>query len=446
METRMQVVEMPVESVIPYDNNPRINDEAVDAVAESIRNYGWQQPIVVDKDNVIIVGHTRRLAALKLGLATVPVVVASGLTPEQVRAYRIDDNKTGEIATWDFAKLQAEMEGLQEDGYDLSSMAFSETELSRILEDAESSSGEGGGGDTDDVQGETEPDEVPEVSDDDRFDSKPGTLYRLGDHLLVCGDCREGGDMQLLMKGDGEEPVSLWLSDPPYNVDYAGRSGIKHDENFSNALRNTDMKIANDNMSEEEFQEFLSRAFCNCAAYMKPGASFYLFHAASCSHNFRQALVSNGMNISTMIVWAKNHFTLGWGHYLQKFEPCWYGWKPGAASKWNGAHDATTTTIQQWDIVQAAPDHPTPKPVDMLKFFIKNSSDRNDIVLDTFGGSGSTLIACEQTGRICRMMEIMPKYADVIRRRWAQFVYGKKCDWKAMTPAVESIEAMEVEK
>lgn len=442
MDGKMNVVEMPIESVIPYDNNPRINDEAVDAVAESIRNYGWQQPIVVDRDNVIIVGHTRRLAAMKLGLATVPVVVASGLTPEQVRAYRIDDNKTGEIATWDFARLQAEMEGLQEDGYDLSSMAFSEAELSRILENSES--GDGGEAE-EDAEGETGADEIPDVPDDEKYDSRRGTLYRLGDHLLVCGDCCEGAEIQLLMKGDGEEPVSLWLSDPPYNVAYSGRSGIRHDENFSKAVRNSDLKIANDDMSERDFQEFLKRAFCNCAAYMARGASFYLFHATSCAHNFRQALLDNGLEISTSITWAKNHFALGWGHYLQKTEPCWYGWKPGAASKWNGAHDATTTTLQQWDIVQAAKDHPTPKPVDMLKFFIKNSSDRNDIVLDTFGGSGSTLIACEQTGRICRMMEIMPKYADVIRRRWAQFVYGKKCDWKAMTPAVESIDVMEVE-
>lgn len=438
MEEKMEVKWVDVDSVVPYENNPRINEEAVDAVASSIKNYGWQQPIVVDGENVIIVGHTRRLAAIRLGMRKVPVVVAD-LPPEKVRAYRIDDNKTGEIATWDFAKLQAEMFGLRDDGYDISSMAFGEEELSRLLESEDDVD------DGEDKEGETEPDDAPDPEEKDQYASEPGTLYRLGEHLLFCGDCTEGGDLQRLLLGDGEEPVDLWLSDPPYNVEYSGRSGIPHDENFSKSRRNSDLKIANDHMKEDDFRVFIRRAFENCAAYMKPGASFYLYHASTCAHVFRDALVACGMNISCQLIWAKNHFSLGWGHYLQKHEPCWYGWKEGGPSKWFGAHDATTTTVQQWNIVNAAPDHPTPKPVDMLKFFIRNSSERNDIVLDTFGGSGSTLIACEQTGRTCRMMEIMPKYCDVIRRRWAEFTHGKGCDWMSLTPAVEENVKKEVE-
>ena len=434
MADKMKILEMKIEDVVPYDNNPRLNEDAVDAVAESITNYGFKVPIVVDKDNVIICGHTRRLAALKLGLKVVPVIVAADLPPEKVKAFRLDDNKTAEIATWDFAKLQQELFDLKEDGYDMDTLAFGEDELARLMEEAEKEEAK----DDPDEEGETEPDAGAEVSENE-YDSVNGGIYQLGDHRLVCGDCCEGLDIAKLLEKDGETPVRMWLTDPPYNVGYVGRANKSDEDKWSKAVRNKDLTIANDNMSEDQFAEFIGKAFQNCIAFMEPGASYYIFHAHTIAHIIRKALLDNDTNISNQLIWVKNHFALGWGCYLMKHEPIYFGWKNGAPHRWFGAHDATTTTFQQWDIVQSSKTHPTTKPVDMLKYFIKNSSEKGDIVLDTFGGSGSTLIACEQTGRVCRMMEILPKYCDAIRKRYAEFVHGEGCDWQSLTPKIGEV-------
>lgn len=432
---------VPIDSIIPYDNNPRLNEEAVDTVADSITNYGFKNPIIVDAQNVIICGHTRRLAAMKLGLKEVPVIVARDLSPEKVKAFRLDDNKTAEMATWDFAKLQEELFDLKDSDYDVSSLAFGQDELDRLLkgQDEVSQSDDSSDSSSSDDQG-VEYNEESSSSSGAVYDSVKGGIYKLGDHRLVCGDCCEGLDIAKLLEGDGETPVDLWLTDPPYNVNYVGRANKSADGKKSKAIRNTSLTLANDNMAEKDFEVFISKSFQNCISFLEKGASYYIFHAHTVAHILRQVLLDNDTNLSNQLIWCKNHFALGWGSYLMKHEPIYFGWKNGAKHRWFGEHNNSTTTCQKWKIVQSSNLHPSMKPVDMLEFFIRNSSEKGDIVLDTFGGSGSTLIACENTGRICRMMELMPKYCDAIRKRWAEQVHGEGCKWQELTPKTGMVE------
>ena len=401
----MQIINMKVSEIHPYEKNPRFNDGAVDAVAASIKEFGFKNPIIVDKDNVIIAGHTRMLAAKKLGLTEVPVVVASDLTPEQVQAFRIADNKTGEIAEWNYDLLPLEIKELQEANFDLSLLGFDTEELERLLN-----------GNADDTvsDGETEPDAVPDVPEEAA--SKRGEVYRLGDHLLMCGDSTNAADTAKLM---GEEKADLYLVDTPYNVALQGSNGLT---------------IQNDNMSDGQFREFLSGAFQCASSVLEPGAAFYIFHSDSESVNFRLAANANELEVHETLYWVKNSFVLGRFDYHYSSESLLYGWKPGAAHHWYS--DRCQCNLLHYDKPKCNADHPSPKPVEMLVYLVKNSSSRGQTVLDNFGGSGSTLIACEQTGRKCRMMELDEKYCDVIRRRWAEFVHGEGCDWQALTPAV----------
>ena len=270
----MNIVNMKITDIRPYEKNPRHNEGAVEAVARSIKEFGWQQPIVVDKDMVVIVGHTRLKAAEQLGLTEVPVVVADHLTPEQVQAYRIADNKTGEIAEWDFALLPMELKDLQNADFDLSVLGFDPDELDKLLN---------GDGEDTVTEGETEPDAVPEVPEDAA--SVPGTVYRLGKHRLLCGDATKAEDVARLM---GEEKANLWLTDPPYNVAYEGSNG---------------MTIENDNMEDTQFRAFLRDAFQCVHDRMEPGASFYIFHADSEGYNFRGACHDIGLKVRQCLIW-----------------------------------------------------------------------------------------------------------------------------------------------
>src|SRR5574344_695452 len=367
----MQIINMKISEIHPYEKNPRFNDGAVDAVAASIKEFGFKNPIIVDKDKVIIAGHTRMLAAKKLGLEEVPVVVASDLTPEQVQAFRIADNKTGEIAEWNYDLLPLEIKELQEANFDLSLLGFDTEELDRLLN-----------GNADDTvsDGETEPDAVPDVPEETA--SKRGEVYRLGDHLLMCGDSTNAADTAKLM---GEEKADLYLVDPPYNVALTGSNGLT---------------IQNDNMSDGQFREFLNGAFKCASSVLEQGAAFYI----------------------------------GRFYYHLQSESVLYGWKPGAPHHWYS--DRCQCTLLRFDKPKCNDVHPSMKTIEMLVYLVKNSSSRGQTVLDNFGGSGSTLIACEQTGRKCRMMELDEKYCDVIRRRWAEFVHGEGCDWQKLTPKV----------
>ena len=403
----MEIKNMKITDIRPYEKNPRVNDAAVEAVAKSIKEFGWQQPIVVDKDMVVIVGDTRLKSAKLLGLTEVPVVVADNLTPEQVQAYRIADNKTGEIAEWDYALLPMELKDLQNADFDLSVLGFDPDELDKLL------NGEEGDPVT---EGETEPDAVPEVPEDAA--SVPGTVYQLGKHRLLCGDATQAEDVARLM---GEEKANLWLTDPPYNVAYENSLG---------------QSIVNDNMEDSKFRKFLVDSFQCAVDVLLPGASYYIFHADTEGFNFRGACRDVGLKIRECLIWVKNALVLGRCDYHFRHEPCLYGWKDGAAHNWYS--DRCQTTVMEYHKPTSNTGHPTSKPVEMLVYLIKNSSKRGDIVLDTFGGSGSTLIACEQTGRVCRMMELDPKYCDVIRRRWAEFTAGEGCDWQELTPAINN--------
>ncbi len=402
----MNVSEVDIKLIKPYEHNPRFNDDAVDSVAKSIKEFGWRSPIVVDKDNIIIAGHTRWKAAKQLGLTTVPVHVADNLTPEQVQAYRIADNKTGEIAEWNYEMLPVEIRELQDANFDVSLLGFDTDELEKLLNGTDSDSIE---------DGETDPDAVPEAPEDPR--SKNGILYELGKHRLMCGDATSSVDVDSLM---GDDIANLWLTDPPYNVAYEGNHG---------------MTIENDDMSDSAFREFLRLAFEAAHNAMAPGSSFYIFHADSEGYNFRGACHDVGLQVRQCLIWKKNALVLGRQDFQWIHEPALYGWKDGAAHNWY--NDRSQTTVMEFNKPKHNDVHPTMKPIDLLIYLLKNSSQRDDIVLDTFGGSGSTLIACEQTGRKCRMMELDPKYCDVIRRRWAEFIHGEGCDWERLTPAIK---------
>ena len=412
----MQIQNVPITSVKPYEKNPRFNDDAVDAVAKSIKEFGWQQPIVTDKDMTVICGHTRLKAAERLGLTEVPVIIADNLTPEQVKAYRIADNKTGELAEWNYDLLPFEIKDLQDANFDLSLLGFDTDELDKLLN---------GDADKQVATGETSPDAVPEAPE--VAVSVRGEVYQLGEHRLMCGDSTSQDDTAKLM---GEDKAILYLVDPPYNVALQGSNGLT---------------IQNDDMPDADFRKFLNNAFKCASGVMEPGAVFYIFHSDSESANFRLAAKENDLDVHETLYWIKNSFVLGRFDYQYQSESALYGWKPGAAHQWYS--DRCQTNLLHFDKPKCNDAHPSMKPVEMLVYLVQNSSRHGEIVLDNFGGSGSTLIACEQTGRICRMMELDEHYCDVIRRRWAEFKYGEGCDWKRLTPAVtetpvETIEQM----
>ena len=402
----MQIQNVPITSVKPYEKNPRVNDDAVDAVAKSIKEFGWQQPIVVDSEMVVIAGHTRLKAAERLGLTEVPVIVADNLTPEQVKAYRIADNKTGELAEWNYNLLPFEIKDLQDANFDLSLLGFDTDELDKLLN---------GDADKQVATGETEPDAVPEAPE--VAVSVRGEVYQLGEHRLMCGDSTDAADTAKLM---GEDKAILYLVDPPYNVALQGSNGLT---------------IQNDDMPDADFRKFLNNAFKSASGIMEPGAVFYIFHSDSESANFRLAAKENDLEVHETLYWIKNSFVLGRFDYQYQSESALYGWKPGAAHQWYS--DRCQTNLLHFDKPKCNDAHPSMKPVEMLVYLVQNSSKHGEIVLDNFGGSGSTLIACEQTGRVCRMMELDEHYCDVIRRRWAEFKHGEGCDWKALTPAIQ---------
>ena len=401
METsKMKVVDVSVSEIVPYENNPRINEGAVEQLANIIATLGFRNPAVLNKDKVIIEGHTRLLAVKKLGWETMPCIIATDLTPEQEQALRIADNKIAEIAEWDEDKLKVELAALQEAGFDLSLLAFGDDELSDLL------GGEAG------THGETEPDSVPETPEVPV--STPGEVYQLGKHLLVCGDSTKPNDVRKVCK-EGE--ADMVLTDPPYGVNYhdaAGRS------------------IMNDALEDTQFREFLRAAFTGVEKNLKPGGVFYIFHADSEGYNFRGAVRDVGLKLSECLVWVKDSLVLGHADYQYRHEPILYGWKEGAPHKCYG--DRKLTTVLEYKKPKANKWHPNQKPVEMLTALVENSSKSGDVVYEPFGGSGSTLITCERTGRVCRTLELDPKYCDVIRKRWAEFVHGEGCDWQNLTP------------
>jgi len=375
-QKNMTIVMKNIAEIKPYENNPRHNESAIDAVASSIKEFGWKQPLVIDKDNVIVVGHTRWLAAKKLGLSEVPCLIASDLTDEQIAAYRLADNKTNELATWDFEKLKTELESISD--IDMSQFGFEELEAS-----------------LDDVK-DDDYDEKGAISETPY--SKKGDIFILGNHRLMVGDSTLKDDVDKLCE---DRSVDLVLTDPPYNVDYEGQDG---------------MKIQNDKQSDEDFYNFLLSAFKNMFEHTKPGGVIYCFHADTEGLNFRNAFKNAGFKLAECLIWVKNSLVLGRQDYQWRHEPCLYGWKEGAGHYF--VDDRTQDTILEYDKPRNNNLHPTQKNIELVSKLILNSSRKDEIILDLFGGSGTTLIAAEQLGRKTLMMELDEKYADVIVKRF----------------------------
>ena len=433
----MKVVQRPIDELKPYDKNPRQNDDAVSAVAESIREFGFRQPIVVDPDDVIICGHTRFRAAQQLELKKVPVHVATDLTPEQIRAYRIADNKTGELATWDMELLPIEIAELQDAGIDWSLLGFDADDLASLL-----------AGDAGVAEGLTDPDDVPEPPDDPI--TQPGDLWILGDHRLLCGDSSSEADLDRLLDGAA---IHLVNTDPPYNVKVeprsnnaiaAGNSSFKapekksggHHQKFDLArhpekakgthkkMRAKDRPLENDFVTDAAFDEMLLAWFGNISRVLVPGGSFYIWGGYANLGNYPAPLKSSGLYFSQGVVWDKQHPVLTRKDFMGAFEICFYGWREGAGHKFHGPTNATDL----WHLKKVNPQsmvHLTEKPVELAVRSIQYSSRPGENVLDLFGGSGSTLIGAEQTDRHAFLMEIDPAYCDVIVQRWEEFTGGK---------------------
>jgi DNA modification methylase len=417
----MDIVMRPLSTITPYPHNPRRNDHAVAAVAASIREFGFRQPIVVDEDNVIIVGNTRYKAALQLGLATVPVHVATGLTPAQRKAYRIADNKTGELADWDYDQLVQELADLQKMDIDIDVLGFSPDELQTLFQ-------------TDIEAGQTDPDAIPEPPD--AATTNPGDLWILGKHRLLCGDAGCAEDVDRLIAG---EPVHLVHTDPPYNVRVEPRSNNARAAGLSSfpgttqhpkrspsqtkpakKLRAKDRPLANDFVSEPEFERLLHAWFGNVARVLAPGRAFYLWGGYANCGNYPPVLKTLGLYFSQAIIWIKEHPVLTRKDFMGNHEWCFYGWREGAAHQFFGP----TNAVDVWSIKKVNPQqmvHLTEKPVELAVRALQYSSRNGEHVLDLFGGSGSTLIAAEQTGRRAFVLEIDALYCDVIVRRWEQF-------------------------
>jgi DNA modification methylase len=418
-------------SIKPYENNPRNNDGAVEAVAASTREFGFRQPIVVDEQDVIIVGHTRYKGAQKLGLEEVPVHVAVGLSPAQAKAYRIADNQTATIATWDEDKLPLELAGLQEMGFDLDLTGFSSDELLGLMSEP--------------TEGLTDPDAVPEPPDE--AITRPGDLWVLGNHRLLCGDSSKAEDVDRMLAG---AKIHLVNTDPPYNVKVEPRSnnaiaaglssfaGTTHHQKLdverhpekskptTRKLRAKDRPLANDFVSDEEFDRLLAAWFGNITRVLLPGRGFYIWGGYANSANYPPVLNATGLYFSQAIIWDKQHPVLTRKDYMGAHEWCFYGWKEGAAHQYFGPANATDL----WAVKKVNPQsmiHLTEKPVEMAARAIEYSFKPGENVLDLFGGSGSTLIAAEQIGRHAFLMVLDPLYCDVIVQRWEQFT-GRKAE------------------
>jgi site-specific DNA-methyltransferase (adenine-specific) len=382
-----------VDKLIPYAKNARTHsDEQVAQIAGSIKEFGFNNPVLVDKDNSVIAGHGRLMAARKLGMDKVPVVQLGHMTEAQRKAYVLADNRIALNSGWDAGMLSLELQDLKDD-IDLSLLGFDPDELDALLNPIE------------ETEGLTDEDAVPDVPDEPK--TKLGDIYILGNHRLMCGDSTSIDAVEALMDGQLADQL---VTDPPYNIAYEGGSK-KRDQ------------IKNDEMADEEFRQFLKDVYIAANAVMKAGAVFYIWHADTEGYNFRGAARDMGWKVRQTLIWNKDNSAFGRSDYHWKHEPCLYGWKEGAAHLW--AADRKQTTVIQCKRPSKSELHPTMKPVELMEYQILNNTKGSDIVLDLFGGSGSTMIAAEKTGRKSCLMELDPKYCDVIVQRWEEFT-GKK--------------------
>ena len=438
----MKISHWTLSQVKPYFRNPRVNDHAVDAVAASIREFGFRQPIVVDAEGVIIIGHTRWKAAQKLSLAKVPVHVAKDLSAEKVRALRIADNKTHELSDWDFELLGLEVSELLSADFDISVLGFSDDEIKDLFQ-------------TDVKEGQCDPDDVPAPPDEST--TRPGDLWILGNHRLYCGDSSSRDDVDRLLEG---QTIHLVNSDPPYNVKVEPRSNnaiaaglssfsndaarsktkkrLTHHQGLDLArhpgkskptqkkLRAKDRPLANDFVSDEAFDEMLAAWFGNMARVLASGRGFYIWGGYANCANYPPVLKACGLYFSQAVIWVKEHPVLTRKDFMGNHEWCFYGWREGAGHRFFGPNNVPDV----WSVKKISPQkmvHLTEKPTELAVRAMQYSSRAGENVLDLFGGSGSTLIAAEQTGRQAFLMELDPLYCDVIVARFEKFT-GQKAE------------------
>ena len=378
MDNKLNIVYKKISELKEYEKNPRKNDKAVEAVANSIQSFGFKVPIIIEPDGTIVAGHTRVKASKKLGIDEVPCIIASDLSPDQLKAFRIADNKTAELADWDLDLLVEELKGIE---MDMEQFGFDD--LEKLL-------------DRDVLEDEFE-EELPEVAY-----SKKGDVFVFGKHRLMCGDSTKSEDVEKLRDG---ALMDMIFTDPPYNVDYEGQDG---------------MKIQNDKQSDEDFYNFLLSAFKNMYDSLKPGGPIYVCHADSEGVNFRNAFKNAGFKLAECLIWVKNSLVLGRQDYHWRHEPILYGWKEGSSHYF--INDRSQDTVWEYNKPKVNDLHPTMKPLELVGRAIKNSSKNGDKVLDLFGGSGSTMIAAEQIGRVAYLMELDEKYTDVIVKRMIRFI------------------------
>ena len=417
MQTTTEMKLVSIDKLIPYVNNARThNAEQINKLRASLREFGFINPVIIDGDYNIIAGHGRVMAAKEEHIEEVPCVLADHLTPAQKKAYIIADNRMAQDAGWDEELLRIEIEALQAEAFDIGLTGFEEQEIADLF-----------GSDDDKVE-------------DDGFDLnealekaafvKRGDIWQVGRHRLMCGDATSEEDVAALMDG---KKANLIVSDPPYGVSFTSSDGLT---------------IQNDSIKGEEFYNFLLQAFKNMAAHLEKGGAAYIFHADTEGLNFRRAFQDAGFHLAGCCIWVKNSLVLGRSDYQWQHEPVLYGFLQNGKHPWYS--DRSQTTIWNFDKPKRNKNHPTSKPLDLLAYPIGNSSQANGIVVDTFGGSGSTLMACEQTNRICHTMELDEKYASVILRRYvedtgdADNVYvirdGEQIPYSALVVEVEGID------
>ena len=398
----LQVVRWPVEKLIPYARNARTHsDEQIAQIAASIAEFGWTNPILAGADGIVIAGHARLLAARKLGRTEVPVIVLDHLTETQRRALVLADNRLALNAGWDEEMLRVELESIREDGFDLDLIGFTDNELEDLLREPEQ-----------EAAGHTDEDAAPEPPE--TAVTVAGDVWLLGEHRLLCGDSTQLEAVEKVLAGGLADMV---FTDPPYNVNYGATTKDK--------LRGKKRKIANDDLGDG-FEQFLRDACVNMLAVTK--GAVYICMSSSELHTLQKAFAAGGGHWSTFVIWAKNTFTMGRSDYQRQYEPILYGWKEGTDHYWCGARDQGDVWFVKKPVANDL--HPTMKPVELVERAIRNSSKSRDTVLDPFAGSGSTLIACEKAGRQARVIELEPKYCDVIVRRWQEFA-GKEATLEA---------------
>ena len=377
-----------------HKNARKRTNQSAELIQESLKRYGAARSIVIDEDNRILAGNGTIEGAKAAGIKNVRIIETdgdeiiavkrTGLSEHDKVGLALADNRTSDLSDWD-----AEMLHRLSEEQDISPW-FEEDDLAEIIGEVEKLPGEE----------HTDPDDVPEV-DEEAVITKQGDLWILGDHRLLCGDSTDTVAMERLIQ---KEPADLWITDPPYNVNYEGGTGLK---------------IENDNMADADFRQFLKDAYTAANCYLRPGAAFYIWHADSEGYNFRGAAHDIGWKVRQCLVWVKSSLVMGRQDYQWKHEPCLYGWTEGAGHTWNS--DRKQTTVLEFDKPSRNGEHPTMKPVELFQYQIENSTKPGQIVLDSFGGSGTTAIACERANRKARLVELDPKYCDVIVKRWSDF-------------------------